>query len=151
MPVVFLALVDAVRAVRTSRRGWLVSYGKVVVPVVTAVSVVLALDLPLRDLLRPETYRTDSRTLQARKAVEAVPEGASVETNVTLMAHLTADRTVYWVGGAKGVTPDYLAFDLASGWSQPVSDPVGLAASLHPEARYTVSFQAGHFVVLRRA
>ncbi|MGW0464254.1 DUF2079 domain-containing protein [Streptomyces sp. NPDC003027] len=151
MPVVFLALVDAVRAVRTSRRGWLVSYGKVVVPVVTAVSVVLALDLPLRDLLRPETYRTDSRTLQARKAVEAVPEGASVETNVTLMAHLTADHTVYWVGGAKGVTPDYLAFDLASGWSQPVSDPVGLAASLHPEARYTVSFQAGHFVVLRRA
>ncbi|MFD7323755.1 DUF2079 domain-containing protein [Streptomyces sp. NPDC059875] len=150
MPVVFLALVDAVRAVRTSPRGWLVAYGKVAVPVVTAVSIVIALDLPLRELLRSETYRTDTRTLDARRAVDAVPEGASVETNVTLMAHLTADRTVYWVGGAKGVSPDYLALDLDSGWSQPVTDPVGLAASLHPEARYEVSARAGQFVVLKR-
>ncbi|MEU9862572.1 DUF2079 domain-containing protein [Streptomyces sp. NPDC047971] len=150
MPVVFLALVDAVRAVRTSPRGWLVAYGKVAVPVVTAVSIVVALNLPLRELLRPETYATDSRTLDARRAVDAVPEGASVETNVTLMAHLTADRTVYWVGGAKGVSPDYLALDLDSGWSQPVTDPVQLAASLHPEARYEVATRAGQFAVLRR-
>nr|WP_254705813.1 DUF2079 domain-containing protein [Streptomyces vilmorinianum] len=150
MPVVFLALVDAVRTVRTSPRPWLVSYGKVVVPVVTAVAIVIALDLPLRELLRSETYRTDARTLEARKAVDAVPEGASVETNVTLMAHLTADHKVYWVGGAKGVSPDYLALDLGSGWSQPVTDPVGLASQLHPEARYAVSFQAGQFVVLKR-
>ncbi|WP_261992406.1 DUF2079 domain-containing protein [Streptomyces sp. MS191] len=151
MPVVFLALVDGVRSVRTSPRAWLVSYGKVVVPVVTAVAIVLALDLPLRELLRSETYRTDVRTVEARRAVAAVPEGASVETNVTLMAHLTADHTVYWVGGAKGVSPDYLALDLDSGWSQPVTDPVQLASQLHPEARYEVSARAGQFVVMRRA
>ncbi|WP_442817292.1 DUF2079 domain-containing protein [Streptomyces sp. NBC_01216] len=151
MPVVFLALVDGVRAVRTSPRPWLVSYGKVVVPVVTAVAIVLALDLPLRGLLSAETYRTDVRTQDARRAVEAVPDGSSVETNVTLMAHLTADHTVYWVGGAKGVSPEYLALDLASGWSQPVTDPVLLASQLHPEARYEVAARAGQFVVLRRA
>ncbi|GAA3391878.1 DUF2079 domain-containing protein [Streptomyces roseoviridis] len=150
MPVVFLALVDAVRAVRSSPRPWLASYGKVVVPVVTAIAIVHALDMPLRELLRSETYRTDARTLDARQAVAAVPEGASVETNVTLMAHLTGDRTVYWVGGAQGVSPDYLALDLASGWSQPVTDPVGLASQLHPEARYEVSARAGQFVVLKR-
>ncbi|MFB7865275.1 DUF2079 domain-containing protein [Streptomyces sp. NPDC056069] len=150
MPVVFLALVDAVRAVRTSPRPWLVAYGKVVVPVVTAIAIVHAMDMPLRELLRSETYRTDARTLDARRAVAAVPEGTSVETNVTLMAHLTGDHTVYWVGGAQGVSPDYLALDLASGWSQPVTDPVGLASQLHPEARYAVSAQAGQFVVLRR-
>ena len=151
MPVVFLALVDGVRSVRTSPQAWLVSYGKVVVPVVTAVAIVLALDLPLRELLRSETYRTDVRTLDARRAVGAVPEGTSVETNVTLMAHLTADHTVYWVGGAKGVSPDYLALDLDSGWSQPITDPVQLASQLHPEARYEVSARAGQFVVMRRA
>lgn len=151
MPIVFLALVDAVRTVRTSPRALLVSYGKVVVPVVTAVAIVLALELPLRDLLRSETYRTDARTLDARRAVDAVPDGASVETNVTLMAHLTPDHTVYWVGGAKGVSPDYLALDLNSGWSQPVTDPVRLASQLHPEAPYEVSFQAGQFVVLKRS
>ncbi|MFJ7064409.1 DUF2079 domain-containing protein [Streptomyces sp. NPDC101115] len=150
MPVVFLALVDAVRTVRTSPRPWLVAYGKAAVPVVTAVALVHALDMPLRELTRPETYRTDARTLDARRAVAAVPEGSSVETNVTLMAHLTGDHTVYWVGGAQGVSPDYLAFDLNSGWSQPVADPVGLAAQLHPEARYAVTEQAGQFVVLKR-
>ncbi|MFD5326390.1 DUF2079 domain-containing protein [Streptomyces sp. NPDC127092] len=150
MPVVFLALVDAVREVRTSPRPWLVAYGKVAVPVATAVALVHALDMPLRELTRPETYRTDARTLDARRAVAAVPEGSSVETNVTLMAHLTGDHTVYWVGGAQGVNPDYLAFDLNSGWSQPVADPVGLAAQLHPEARYAVTEQAGQFVVLKR-
>ncbi|MER7519983.1 DUF2079 domain-containing protein [Streptomyces sp. NPDC126499] len=150
MPVVFLALVDAVRAVRSSPRPWLSAYGKVVVPVVTAIAIVHALDMPLRELLRSETYRTDARTLDARRAVAAVPEGTSVETNVTLMAHLTGDRKVYWVGGAQGVSPDYLALDLASGWSQPVTDPVGLAAQLHPEARYELSAQAGQFVVLKR-
>ncbi|MEV6326535.1 DUF2079 domain-containing protein [Streptomyces sp. NPDC051909] len=150
MPVVFLALVDAVRAVRTSPRPWLVAYGRVAVPVVTAIALVHALDMPLRELTRPETYRTDARTLDARRAVAAVPAGTSVETNVTLMAHLTGDHTVYWVGGAQGVSPDYLALDLSSGWSQPVTDPVGLASQLHPEARYAVVEQAGQFAVLKR-
>ncbi|WP_374214738.1 DUF2079 domain-containing protein [Streptomyces sp. SKN60] len=150
MPVVFLALVDAVRAVRTSPRPWLVAYGRVAVPVVTAIALVHALDMPLRELTRPDTYRTDSRTLDARRAVAAVPAGASVETNVTLMAHLTGDHTVYWVGGAQGVHPDYLALDLSSGWSQPVTDPVALAAQLHPEARYAVTAMAGQFAVLKR-
>jgi len=150
MPVVFLALVDAVRAVRTSPRPWLVAYGRAAVPVVTAIALVHALDMPLRELTRPETYRTDARVLDARRAVAAVPEGSSVETNVTLMAHLTGDHTVYWVGGAQGVTPDYLALDLNSGWSQPVADPVGLAAQLHPEGRYEVAERAGQFVVLKR-
>lgn len=150
MPVVFLALVDAVRAVRTSPRPWLVAYGRVAVPVVTAIALVHALDMPLRELTRPDTYRTDTRTLDARRAVAAVPAGASVETNVTLMAHLTGDHTVYWVGGAQGVNPDYLALDLSSGWSQPVTDPVALASQLHPEARYEVTAMAGQFAVLKR-
>ncbi|MGW4748134.1 DUF2079 domain-containing protein [Streptomyces sp. NPDC004290] len=150
MPVVFLALVDGVRAVRTSPRAWLASYGKVVVPVATAVALVLAANLPLRDLTKAETYRTDSRTREARAAVDAVPEGASVEADVSLLAHLTADHRVYWVGTSKGATPDYLAFDLR-GWGQQVSDPVQLASQLHPEARYEITYRSDGFAVLRRA
>ncbi|WP_394297839.1 DUF2079 domain-containing protein [Streptomyces globisporus] len=149
MPVVFLALVDGVRSVRTSPRAWLVSYGKVVVPVATAVALVLAANLPLRELTKPETYRTDTRTLEARTAVEAVPEGASVEADVSLLAHLTADHRVYWVGTSKGTTPDYLAFDLR-GWGQQVSDPVQLASQLHPEARYELTYRSDGFAVLKR-
>ncbi|MFI1653811.1 DUF2079 domain-containing protein [Streptomyces sp. NPDC020472] len=149
MPVVFLALVDGVRSVRTSPRAWLVSYGNVVVPVATAVALVLAANLPLRELTKPETYRTDARTLEARAAVDAVPEGASVEADVSLLAHLTADHRVYWVGTSKGATPDYLAFDLR-GWGQQVSDPEQLASQLHPEARYELAYRSDGFAVLKR-
>ncbi|MFF8508698.1 DUF2079 domain-containing protein [Streptomyces sp. NPDC015492] len=149
MPVVFLALVDGVRAVRTSPRAWLAAYGKVAVPVATAVALVLAANLPLRELTKPETYRSDVRAEQARAAVDAVPEGASVEADVSLLAHLTADHRVYWVGTSKGATPDYLAFDLR-GWSQQVSDPELLASQLHPEARYEITHRSDGFAVLKR-
>ncbi|MEU7702765.1 DUF2079 domain-containing protein [Streptomyces sp. NPDC039028] len=149
MPVVFLALVDGVRAVRTSPRAWLAAYGKVAVPVATAVALVLAANLPLRELTKPETYRSDVRAEQARAAVDAVPEGASVEADVSLLAHLTADHRVYWVGTSKGATPDYLAFDLR-GWSQQVSDPELLASQLHPEARYQITHRSDGFAVLKR-
>ncbi|MFC9791887.1 DUF2079 domain-containing protein [Streptomyces sp. NPDC127584] len=150
MPVVFLALVDGVRAVRTSPRAWLAAYGKVVVPVATAVALVLAANLPLWELTKPATYRSDARAEQARAAVDAVPEGASVEADVSLLAHLTADHRVYWVGTAKGATPDYLAFDLR-GWSQQVSDPELLASQLHPKARYEITHRSEGFAVLKRA
>ncbi|MFI2733221.1 DUF2079 domain-containing protein [Streptomyces sp. NPDC018711] len=149
MPVVFLALVDGVRSARTSPRAWLVSYGKVVIPVAVAVSLTLAANLPLRELLKSETYRTETRTTEARAAVAAVPEGASVEADVPLLAHLTADHRVYWVGTSKGATPDYLAFDLR-GWGQQVSDPAQLAAQLHPEARYAITYRSDGFAVLKR-
>ncbi|MFB7516890.1 DUF2079 domain-containing protein [Streptomyces sp. NPDC056144] len=149
MPIVFLALVDAVRSVRTSPHAWLAAYGKVVVPVATAVALVLAVNLPLRELTKPETYRTDTRAEQARAAVDAVPEGVSVEADVSLLAHLTADHRVYWVGTSKGATPDYLAFDLR-GWSQQVTDPEQLASQLHPEATYKITHRSDGFAVLKR-
>ncbi|MFJ6520926.1 DUF2079 domain-containing protein [Streptomyces filamentosus] len=149
MPVVFLALVDAVRAVRTSPRPWLAAYGKVAVAAATAVALTLAVNLPLRDLLKPETYAHDVRAEQARAAVAAVPEGASVEADVPLLAHLTADHRVYWVGTAKGATPDYLALDLR-GWSGQTSDPAVTATQLHPEASYEIVHRSDGFAVLRK-
>ncbi|MFD4372760.1 DUF2079 domain-containing protein [Streptomyces sp. NPDC058486] len=149
MPVVFLALVDGVRAVRTSPRAWLAAYGKVAVAVSTAVALTLAANLPLRELLKSETYRTDARAEQARAAVAAVPEGATVEADVPLLAHLTADHRVFWVGTSKGVTPDYLALDLR-GWSGQTSDPAVTASQLHPEAAYEIVHRSEGFAVLKR-
>ncbi|WP_443051350.1 DUF2079 domain-containing protein [Streptomyces sp. NBC_00234] len=150
MPVLFLAMADGVRRSRTSSRPWLVSYAKVAVPVATAVAVALTQHLPLRDLLRPETYRTDARTHAAEEALEAIPAGARVETDITLMAHLTGDRTVYWIGGAPGTAPDIVAVNLDFSWSRPIQDPVAYAEQLHPEARYRLKHRAGSFVVLER-
>ncbi|MGW6536064.1 DUF2079 domain-containing protein [Streptomyces sp. NPDC055051] len=149
MPIVFLALVDAVRTVRTSSRPWLAAYGKVAVAAATAVGLTLAANLPLRELLKSETYAADARADQARAAVAAVPEGASVEADVPLLAHLTADHKVYWIGTAKGATPDYLALDLR-GWSGQTSDPAVTASQLHPEAAYEIVHRSDGFAVLKK-
>lgn len=149
MPVVFLAMADGIRRSQDSKRPWLVSYANVAVPVAAAVAIALTQHLPFRELLRPETYRADVRTHAAEEALEAIPVGARVETDITLMAHLTGDRTVYWVGGAPGTAPDVVALNLDFGWSQPIDDPVKYAQQLHPEARYRVTREA-YFVVMER-
>ncbi|MFC9857337.1 MULTISPECIES: DUF2079 domain-containing protein [unclassified Streptomyces] len=150
MPVLFLAMADGIRRSRASARPWLASYAKVAVPVATAIALALTQHLPLRDLLRPEAYRTDARTQAAQQALEAIPAGARVETDITLMAHLTGDRTVYWVGGAPGTAPDIVAINLDFGWAQPITDPVAYAQQLHPEARYRLKHRSGSFVVMER-
>ncbi|MFJ4966191.1 DUF2079 domain-containing protein [Streptomyces sp. NPDC088729] len=150
MPVLFLAMADGIRRSRDSPRPWLASYAKVAVPIATAIAVALTQHLPLRDLLRPESYRTDARTLAAREALDAIPVGARVETDITLMAHLTSDRTVYWIGGAPGTAPDIVAINLDFGWSRPIEDPVAYAQQLHPEARYRLKHRSGSFVVMER-
>ncbi|NEE59013.1 hypothetical protein G3M55_82580, partial [Streptomyces sp. SID8455] len=135
---------------RGSHRPWLASYAKVVVPVSVAIAVAMTQHLPLRDLLRPDTYSTDARTDMARAALKAIPAGARVETDITLMAHLTSDRTVYWIGGAPGTAPDIVAINLDFGWSRPIQDPVAYAEQLHPEARYQLKHRGGSFVVMER-
>ncbi|GAA2937771.1 DUF2079 domain-containing protein [Kitasatospora cinereorecta] len=150
MPVVFLAMADGIRRSRASKRPWLVSYANVAVPVATAIAVALTQHLPLRELLRPETYSADARTAAAEEALDAIPVGARVETDITLMAHLTGDRTVYWVGGAPGTAPDVVAINLDFGWSMPIDDPVAYAEQLHPEARYRLKHRSGSFVVMER-
>lgn len=150
MPVLFLAMADGVRRSRASDRPWLASYAKTVVPVSVAIAVAMTQHLPLRDLLRPDSYSTDARTEAARAALKAIPAGARVETDITLMAHLTSDRTVYWIGGAPGTAPDIVAINLDFGWSRPIQDPVAYAEQLHPEARYRLKHRGGSFVVMER-
>ncbi|MEV6106405.1 DUF2079 domain-containing protein [Streptomyces sp. NPDC051940] len=146
MPVVFLALVDGIRRARHSPQPWLASYAAVAVPVVVAVSLALTQHLPLRDLLRTQTYQADARVEAAREAVKAVPAGASVEADVPFLAHLTSDHTVYWLGGAKGVTPDAIAVRT----SYAGADPAMYARSLHPGYEWRVVFQQDQYVVLVR-
>lgn len=152
MPIVFAALVDALGAAQASPRSLVRRYAANLVPAVLAVAVTFTLagQLPLRDLLHSATYQAGPRGAAARQALREIPDGASVETNVALMSHLTGRCDVFWVGAAKGTAPDYLALDLAAGWSAPVTDPVGFADALHPGHRYTLLSDSDGYAVLRR-
>ncbi|QMU79491.1 DUF2079 domain-containing protein [Streptacidiphilus sp. PB12-B1b] len=77
MPVLFLALVDAVhRCEEYGRVGWLRRYAtQSAVPVVTAVALTLcvSLHLPVTDLFKPATYRAAAHQAAAAPLPSALP------------------------------------------------------------------------------
>jgi uncharacterized membrane protein len=161
MPVVFLALVDAAERIvrssarrprqplssrRTPLRPFLRSYAAAAPVATVAAALALSTQLPLAALSHPAAYRVDARTKAVAGLLDRIPNGATVEANVGPISRLVRRTTVYWVGGTKGVTPDYLALEDTSGW---VRDPVGYARQLHPAARYVMVGSAGGYVLLR--
>jgi uncharacterized membrane protein len=152
MPIATVALVDAICRSRRSGRQWIRGYGEAVVPAVLAGSVVLAVtQLPSRDLAERATYAASPREPEARRLLALIPNGASVETDIGLMAHLTSRTRVFWVGGAPDEKPDYIVIDGQAGWSAPIDDPVALATELHPTLRYVLIFDEADYFVLRRS
>lgn len=121
MPVVFCAAVDAVE--RLPRLRWLV-------PVGVGVSAVLLVGSPLSELADPETYRDTPRAAAAREAIDLIPDGASVETDIALLSHVVTDHRAYWTGTIGDVTPAYVLFDTAVGIGSPL-EPTTWAQTVH--------------------
>ncbi len=155
MPVLFLALVDAVRRLRDREDapGWLRAYAdRAVVPAVTAVALALCatLSLPAASVLRPSTYTSTPRGDAISRALALVPDGAVVESNITGMSRLAARTDLYWLGGATA-GPQYLVLDLSYGWSpSPPADLPAYAAQLHPGHSYRVLTDQMQFAVLEQ-
>ncbi|MCO5970878.1 DUF2079 domain-containing protein [Actinoallomurus soli] len=149
MPVVLLALVDAVARTRARTDGprWTRAYAARLPAAVAVAALALTTTLPLGALLHWGTYRVDARTVAVKRLLRKIPDGATVECDVAPISRLTRRTTVYWIGDAKGVTPDYLTFRLRS---LPSGDPLGFAHALHPTAHYREVARAGGYVVLAR-
>ncbi len=143
MPIVFVAMVDAIQ--RFDRARWLV-------PAAVVVSAWTLVGSPLAGLLDDATWQDPPRAAAAREVVAAVPEGASVETDIGLLTHLVTGREAYWTGtiglGDRSVTPDYVAFDVASGLGSP-ADVLGYAEDTYGGTWTTVVDRDGYVLVRR--
>ncbi|WSR66772.1 DUF2079 domain-containing protein [Streptomyces sp. NBC_01198] len=147
MPVIFLALVDAADRFKRSPLPWLRSYASGVPAAAVGAAMVLTLSLPLASLSHSDTYKVDARTKAVEKVLDLIPDGATVEANVGPISRLVHRTTVYWVGGATGVVPQYIALDNSSGW---VPDPLTYGTQLHPGSTYTEIANQDGYVILRR-
>ncbi len=147
MPVVLLALADALARVRDSSRSWLRSYAGQLPAAVAAASLALTAALPLYTLTEPATYRTPAHVPAAEKVLAAIPDGATVEADIGPTSRLTSRCRVFWLGNTRGLTPDYIALDNTA---DEYPDPQAYARQLHPQTRYTVTGTARGYVVLRR-
>ncbi|MEE6267575.1 DUF2079 domain-containing protein [Streptomyces diastatochromogenes] len=148
MPVVFLALVDVLPRALASRRPWLRSYAHHLPAAVLAAALALTTTLPLARLTEADTYRTPPSATAAERLLDRIPDGASVESDVRPLSHLTGRTRVYWTGDTPGLVPDYVAAQLHDGATPP--QVLADAQARHPHTTYDVVGAAGDVVVLRR-
>lgn len=95
----------------------------------------------------------DPRMAAAQGALDAVPEGVSVETDTTLLARLVPGRDVYWVGttGKMETPPEYVVIDTRSyAWGGHQVDAESWASAAHPGHSYETVYAKAGFRVARR-
>ena len=148
MPIVFVALIDG--AMRARRDGWRLvrCYAHAAPTLALLVGLFFCTRYPFRDLVSPATYQPSPRAQAAERILSRIPDGATVETDLGLLAQLTHRTRVFFVGMAAPVVP---AFVLTS---QPdeskARDPAAYAESLHPGKAYVLVLAEDGYTLVRR-
>ncbi|WP_262852077.1 DUF2079 domain-containing protein [Mumia quercus] len=151
MPVVFAAMLDAIVRLRDGGRPtWLRRYATHVPAIAAAVALALVSQFPLAKLADAQTYEASPRAAAAQEVLDLVPEGASVETDIGLITHLSTGRTVYWTGTVGDAVPDWLVIDAYAGWGQAAPDAVAYAETQHPGTTWELVLDRDGYQVARR-
>jgi len=149
MPIAFAALVDGMIRARRSRWRPLRWHARAAPAVVLLVGLFLCTRYPFKDLPAPATYQPSPRETAAEQILSKIPDGAMVETDISLMARLTDRTRVFSLGGAAPVVPEFVLMDAQLGWSPP-GGPLQYADSLHPGTRYLPVDESDGYLLLRR-
>lgn len=146
MPVVFCAAIDALsrRKVLDSAKLRLLSGAALAL-----IAVALCGQFAFGRLADPGQSFSTVNNAAAVSALDAVPSGVTVETDISLMSYL-ADRTqVYWVGNTNP-PPDYVLMDVSGRPGTPDSTTATEAESRFPGTRFITVHADGHFQVARQ-
>lgn len=149
MPVVFIALTDALSRARESRRPWLRSYAHNLPGAALAAALALTASLPLYGLTEAATYRIPESVRAAERLLDRIPDDATVETDVGPISRLAGRCRVLWIGDTRGLIPGYVAMRIPDGKGVP--DVAEDVRRLHPGTEYSVLGSEGGYVVLRKA
>ena len=149
MPIVFAALVDGV--VRARRNSWrpLRWYARAAPTLALLIGVFLCTRYPFRDLVNPATYQPSPRAQAAERILSRIPDGATVETDLGLIAKLTHRTRVFFVGSAAPVVPQFVL--IAQPDENQARDPVKYAETLHPGKTYALVYVEDGYTLVRRA
>jgi uncharacterized membrane protein len=173
MPIVFVAAIDAMARIRASRAaaasarapdgaaqptalqpgklGYAMEhYGAAAM---LAVCAALAFQFPLSSLWTPATYQLGPHVAAENQAMALVPNGATVATDLDLLAPLAARTDTYWLGNyATNPPTQFVVFDTQStDWQPPPSNVLAFVDSLIQHARYRQIYSRDGVYVFRRA
>ncbi|MEV5509535.1 DUF2079 domain-containing protein [Streptomyces orinoci] len=148
MPIVFIALTDALARARESRRPWLRTYARQLPAAVAGAALSLSAALPLYNLTLPETYRTPPAVRAAERLLDRIPDHATVEADIEPISRLAGRCRVLWIGDTRGIVPDYVALHTTDGRTP--QELIAGSQQAHPGTAYQLLGSAGGYTVLRR-
>ena len=170
MPIIFIAAIDAMARIgavmdaegpagsanwasgsQGARRAALAGARRYGAAMMLAITVPLAFQFPLSTLWNAQSYRISSHVRSADAAMAEVPDGATVQATLDLLAPLAARTDTFWIGNAGNPKTQYIVFDgQNSGYSQAISNVPAFIALIYPGHVYTQVFQSGDVYVFRR-
>jgi uncharacterized membrane protein len=120
------------------------------VAMMVAIVVVLAFRFPVSDLWNAQTYRISPHVASADAAMAKVPDGATVQTTLDLLAPLAARTDTFWIGNSGNPRTRYIVFDgQNSDYVPAISNVPAFIAELYPDHAYTQIFDSGDVYVFR--
>lgn len=150
MPIAYAAAIDGIAALRQSDRPFLRAYASHGAVIVATFAIAISSQLPLFELRNPERWVTGLRQESAARALRLIPAGASVGTDVSLMAYLAADRQVYYIGQQGNPVEEYLLIDtIAGGWQERVNLP-RYGEQIHPGTDWELLLNENGYQVVHR-
>jgi uncharacterized membrane protein len=167
MPIVFIAAVDGIARIRAASAGEAASAGRASgrranrpvallagsgPALMLGIAAALAFQFPLSQLWTPQTYSIGPHVAAARAAMARVPDGATVATDLDLLAPLAARTDTYWLGNfATNPPTKYVVFDTAStDWQPPPSNVLRFVEGLNHGVRYRqIYVNDGVYVFIR--
>ncbi|MGH3298976.1 MAG: DUF2079 domain-containing protein [Trebonia sp.] len=116
-----------------------------------AVAVALAFQFPLSNLWQGSTYQLGAHVAAADAAMAVVPDGATVQTTLDLLAPLAARTDTFWIGNKGNPLTQYVVFDGPdSGYSPAITNVPQFIAQLYPGDGYVTVFDRDGVYVFRR-
>jgi uncharacterized membrane protein len=120
------------------------------VAMMVAIVVVLAFRFPVSNLWNAQTYRISPLVASADAAMAKVPDGATVQTTLDLLAPLAARTDTFWIGNSGNPRTQYIVFDgQNSDYVPAISNVPAFIAQLYPDHAYTQIFDSGDVYVFR--
>jgi hypothetical protein len=116
-----------------------------------AIAVALAFQFPLSTLWHGSTYAISPQVAADNAAMAVVPDGATVQTTLNMLATLAARTDTFWIGNAGNPLTTYIVFDgKNSGYTPAPANVPAFIAGLYPAAGYTQVFERSDVYVFRR-
>ena len=146
MPVVFVAAIDSLfrrKALDFAPLQRLLGAG------ILLISVVLSSQHALGSLLDPGRHFPLTTVASAEKALAAVPDGVSVETDISLMSYLVDRTQVYWIGN-ENPAPQYVLVDVSTRPDVLPSAAAAEAEQRFPGTSYETVFADSRYQVARQ-